>query len=182
MSIVNIPGHLQTRRQYTWLFPVSLPRQGVTAKSTRAGQHSPALFVIHMLIAAVVLFLTAGIGIAIADDGAILHARELAVQALTDRLSESDGELYIYKNFASSVNHYTQKAKIFGSLGDNVHDLDENWVQDSVSGSAIRCEQDTVFGDWGGWMFLNGYLPEGETVPRLNDGGRTAAIRRGCPL
>ena len=26
MSIVNIPGHLQTRRQYSWFIPVSLPR------------------------------------------------------------------------------------------------------------------------------------------------------------
>ena len=24
--------------------------------------------------------------------------------------------------------------------------------------------------DWGGWLFLNGWLAEGESVPRLNDG------------
>lgn len=121
-----------------------------------------------LLIFAAIFILTAGA--VRAEDAAILQAKELAVQALTDRLSESDGELYIYKNFASSVNHYTQKAKIFGQFGDNVRDMDENWTEDAVSGSAIRCEQDTVLGDWGGWMFLNGYLPAGETVPLLNDG------------
>ena len=122
------------------------------------------------LIIPILLTLASGIMNAAANETAILYAKDLAVQALTDRLSESDGELYIYKNFASSVNHYTQKAKIFGQFGVNVHDLNENWTQDAVSGSAIRCEQDTVLGDWGGWMFLNGRLPEGETVPLLNDG------------
>ena len=122
------------------------------------------------LLLAVILLFTAGFGTVLADEAAILRAKELAVQALTDRLSESDGELYVYKNFASSVNHYTQKAKIFGQFGDNVRDMNENWTQDAVSGSSIRCEQDTVLSDWGGWMFLNGYLPAGETVPRLNDG------------
>ncbi len=119
---------------------------------------------------AVILLLSAGIRSVLADEAGILRAKELAVQALTDRLSESDGELYVYRNFASSVNHYTQKAKIFGLFGANVRDMDENWTQDAVSGSSIRCELDTVLGDWGGWMFLNGYLPAGETVPLLNDG------------
>ena len=125
---------------------------------------------VSVIIFTFIFMLTAGIGSVMADEAAILNAMELAVRALTDRLSESDGELYVYKNFASSVNHYTQKAKIFGQFGDNVRDMDENWTEDAVSGSSIRCEQDTVLSDWGGWMFLNGYLPAGETVPRLNDG------------
>ena len=125
---------------------------------------------VSVIIFTFIFMLTAGIGSVLADEAAILDAKDLAVRALTDRLSESDGELYIYKNFASSVNHYTQKAKIFGQFGDNVRDMDENWTEDAVSGSSIRCEQDTVLSDWGGWMFLNGYLPAGETVPRLNDG------------
>ena len=125
---------------------------------------------VSVIIFTFIFMLTAGIGSVMADEAAILNAKELAVRALTDRLSESDGELYVYKNFASSVNHYTQKAKIFGQFGGNVRDMDENWTEDAVSGSSIRCEQDTVLSDWGGWMFLNGYLPAGETVPRLNDG------------
>ena len=122
------------------------------------------------IVFALLCVLLAGICAVSADQAAVEQAGVLAVRALTDRMCESDGELYVYKNYASSVNHYTQKAKIFGLYADMVKDMDENWTEDAVSGTAIRCEQDTVPGDWGGWMFLNGYLAEGETVPRLNDG------------
>ena len=39
----------------------------------------------------------------------------------------------------------------------------------SAGRTCIRCSQTVRMHDWGGWMFLNGWLPEGETVPQLND-------------
>ena len=79
--------------------------------------------------------------------------------------------IYVYRDFSLSLNHFTQKAKMFGRIENAVHDMDENWQEDLRSGqSAIRCEIDVPSDDWGGWLFLNGYLPAGETEPHLSDG------------
>ena len=98
-------------------------------------------------------------------------AKNLAVGALLDRFDEGNGVVYVYRDFSNSLNHFTQKAKISGLFEDSVRDMEENWKKDVRSGStAIRCEMDVHPYDWGGWMFLNGYLPAGETQPHLSDG------------
>ena len=98
-------------------------------------------------------------------------AKDKAVAALIDRFDEGNGVLYVYRDFSLSLNHFTQKAKMFGRIENAVHDMDENWQEDLRSGqSAIRCEMDVPIDDWGGWLFLNGYLPAGETEPHLSDG------------
>ena len=98
-------------------------------------------------------------------------AKEDALTALKGALNESRSCLYVYRDFGVTENHFTQKAKMFGSNGELVKNMDENWKSDPYAGrSCIRCEIGTEGKDWGGWMFLNGYLPAGETVPRLNDG------------
>ena len=103
-------------------------------------------------------------------------AKETALAGLRERLESYGDCLYVYKDFALTENNFTQKAKIFGANADLVHDLDENWTQNAYSGgSCIRCQVDTQLGDWGGWLFLNGYLPDGETVARLNDGKQSDA-------
>lgn len=97
--------------------------------------------------------------------------KDAALLALEDRLERYHQCVYVYEDGAETVNNFTQKAKIFGSNGSLIHDMDESWAENPYAGtSCIRCEADTQSGDWGGWMFLNGYLPEGETVPLLNDG------------
>lgn len=97
--------------------------------------------------------------------------KEAAVKVLTKRMQESREKVYVYKDFGLTDNHFTQKAKMFGMDGSLVRDMDENWQTDPYEGtSCIRCEQITRTGDWGGWLFLNGYLPKGETTPKLNDG------------
>ena len=97
--------------------------------------------------------------------------KEAALSALSSRMSEARESVYVYKDFGLTENHFTQKAKMAGINYDLVMDMDENWQEDPYAGSScIRCEQLTREGDWGGWLFLNGYLPKGESVPHLNDG------------
>ncbi len=96
---------------------------------------------------------------------------EKALGALAEMLAEPENRVYVYRDFGDTLNHYTQKAKMAGKDGELVRNMDENWQENPCEGrSCIRCRQVTVRGDWGGWLFLNGWLPEGETVPRLNDG------------
>ena len=98
-------------------------------------------------------------------------AKDLAVEGLRDLFDEGNGVVYVYRDFSSSLNHFTQKAKMFGIVAASVKDMNENWKEDVKSGtSAIRCEMYVNEDDWGGWLFLNGYLPEGESVPHLSDG------------
>jgi hypothetical protein len=97
--------------------------------------------------------------------------KDAALIALLDRLYAPSTALYVYKDFGLTDNHFTQKAKMGGSDLSLVKDMNENWQEDPYAGdSCIRCEQTTREGDWGGWLFLNGYLPRGESIPRLNDG------------
>ncbi len=94
-----------------------------------------------------------------------------AVTVLADTLWAEQQQLFIYKDFADSENHYTQKSKIWWNDESLVFDMDENWRDDPYSGfSCIRCSQMIETDDWGGWMFLSGMLPEGSSVPVLNDG------------
>ena len=102
---------------------------------------------------------------------AYLPAEEKAVQVLKNVLEKEKQNLYVYRDFGDTENHYTQKALMAGTDVLLVHDMDENWSDAPYSGrNCIRCEQVTREGDWGGWLFLNGYLPEGSKVPELNDG------------
>ena len=103
-------------------------------------------------------------------------AKDLAVTGLEDRLNSFRGSVYVYKDFGLTENNFTQKALICGYSPEFVKDLDENWQTNPHSGSScIRCEITTKGTDWGGWMFLNGYLPKGETKPRLNTGDQPNA-------
>ena len=98
-------------------------------------------------------------------------AAEKAVQALKNTLEEERRNIYVYRDFGDTEYHYTQKALMAGMDASLVRDMNENWRENPYSGSScIRCEQITHEGDWGGWLFLNGYLPEGSNVPELNDG------------
>ena len=98
-------------------------------------------------------------------------AAEAALAALEGELRQMQRCVYVYRDFGDTENRFTQKAKMAGLDDRLVLDMDENWRDGPHSGrSCIRCQQVTFPGDWGGWLFLNGYLAEGENVPRLNDG------------
>ena len=94
-----------------------------------------------------------------------------ALTALVNALDEQRASVYVYRESGDSQNHYTQKAKMWGTDETLIEDMDENWQENPAAGrSCIRCVQTVRAGDWGGWLFLNGWLPEGETEPKLNDG------------
>ena len=98
-------------------------------------------------------------------------AADRALAALENALDEQRASVYVYREFGDSQNHFTQKAKMWGVDESLVEDMDENWQENPAAGrTCIRCSQRVRMRDWGGWMFLNGWLPEGETVPQLNDG------------
>ena len=105
------------------------------------------------------------------DSAAYTKEKAAAISALTNRQKSERDTVYVYKDFSMTANHFTQKAKMAGKDDSLVKDMDENWQENPYSGtSCIRCEVSTRIEDWGGWLFLNGYLPKGETVPLLNDG------------
>ena len=98
-------------------------------------------------------------------------AADLARGAMEQLFSDESHYVYVYKDFGDTENHFTQKAKMFGRDDFLVKDMNENWTDNPWRGSScIRCEQTTLLGDWGGWLFLNGFLPEGSSEPQLNDG------------
>lgn len=108
-----------------------------------------------------------------ADEGSagFNDAEDAALAALSDRMAEERSQVWVYRDFGMTENNFTQKAKMWGTDESLVKDMDENCTDDPYEGrSCIKCSQLTLEGDWGGWLFLNGYLPKGETVPKLNDG------------
>lgn len=107
------------------------------------------------------------------DNGysAYSDSKDAAVAYLRSRLDDSAYSVYVYQDFSDSANRFTQRAKIDDGNSDYVFDMNENWQEGPYSGdSAIECRVKTEGNSWGGWLFVNGYLPEGETVPQLSFG------------
>jgi hypothetical protein len=105
------------------------------------------------------------------DYSTYVESKDAAVAYLKDRLQDGADKLYVYRDFSESINHFTQKAKIDDGNSDYVFNMNENWQETPYSGdSAIECRVKTRGNSWGGWLFLNGYLPEGETTPLLSFG------------
>ena len=120
-----------------------------------------------------ILVMLCAVGSACADDvyDGFADSADKALDALAAELDEESSYVWVYREFGDTENHFTQKAMMWGSDKSLIRDMDENWQDDPHSGtSCIRCEQKTASGDWGGWMFLNGYLEDGSSVAQLNDG------------
>lgn len=97
--------------------------------------------------------------------------KDRTIQFLRESLVDLKSALYVYRDFSDVQNHFTQKSKIYGGRGNCVRNMDENWKQNPYKGeSCIRCQLPLRSGSWGGWLFLNGYIPEGQKVPRPNQG------------
>ena len=100
-------------------------------------------------------------------------AKDTALAALVKRLKDEQAVVYVYHDFGVTENHFTQRAKMFGHDASLVKEMNENWTKNPYSGtSCIRCEQLIKIGDWGGWMFMQGYIPEGSSTPALNTGNQ----------
>ena len=98
-------------------------------------------------------------------------AAQKALSAIENALREESENVWVYRDFGDTENHFTQKALMAGTDVLLVHNMDENWSDNPCEGgSCIRCEQILREGDWGGWLFLNGWLPDGSNTPQLNDG------------
>ena len=96
-------------------------------------------------------------------------AANMAEAALQNQLMEYYESVYVYKDFADSENHFSQRALMFGKDASNVRAMNDDWREAPHSGdSCIRCEIVTAEDDWGGWLFVNGYIPEGSSEPQLN--------------
>lgn len=97
-------------------------------------------------------------------------AKAAAVHALESRLEDMRECVYVYRDYGNSENHFTQRALISGGVHVDLEELQENWTDNPHSGdTCIRCSQNVSGRGWAGWMFLNGYVPEGQTDPVLND-------------
>ncbi len=98
-------------------------------------------------------------------------SKDAALAYLSARQSDAAEALYVYSDFSSALNYFTQKAKIDDGNSDYIYDMNENWQEDPFMGdSAIEVRAKTVGTSWGGWLFLNGYLPEGSTEAQLDFG------------
>ena len=97
-----------------------------------------------------------------------------AAAHLVSRLREADAALYVYKEFADGANHFTQK----DWAGNNYEDIPE--MKEDVAGyeslTGIRAKIDFQRHDWGGYMFVNGYLAPGETEPAADFGEHDAGL------
>ena len=127
------------------------------------------------ILAALIAICAAALPVCAAGEGngfdPFKTSADVALGALSGALDAMQRSVYVYKDFGDTENHFTQKAKMAGVDERLVTDMDENWRDDPHGGeSCIRCMQVVSPTDWGGWLFLNGWLADGETAPRLNDG------------
>ncbi len=108
------------------------------------------------------------------------QAKDAAVTALSNRLESMRERLYVYRDFSDSENHFSQRIKMWGLDERAAHDLEEDCADSPHSGATcIRCENDTSAQSWSGWVFVNGYVPEGQAEPVIND---ESAASRGVDL
>lgn len=97
-----------------------------------------------------------------------------AVDFLESQLQEMDTVLYVYKDYADGLNHFTQKMW----TGDNDLNVPEmNEAGEACSGtSGIEITLDISRNPWGGYMFTNGVLEAGTTVPLASTGSIDAGL------
>jgi hypothetical protein len=93
------------------------------------------------------------------------------VQFIASQLLQSETRLYVYNDFGDGRNYYTQKA----FMGDNYNAANIPAMNEAADGaySGLTCIEATLNvkkEPWGGYMFLNGVLKAGSTVPELDFG------------
>jgi hypothetical protein len=93
---------------------------------------------------------------------------------IESRLAEFDSSLYVYRDFADGANYYIQKAWI----GDNYSSVPA--MREGAEGingtTGVAAEINLADHEWGGYMFINGVLRPGATVPELDFGASDAGL------
>jgi hypothetical protein len=94
-----------------------------------------------------------------------------AVGFIASQLENSKTRLYVYNDFADGRNYYTQKA----FMGDNYRQENIPAMNEASDGAfsgktCISASIDLNKEPWGGYMFINGVLKAGETVPEPDFG------------
>lgn len=98
-------------------------------------------------------------------------SKDRSVEYLLNRLYDGIDSVYVYRDYAAADNRFTMRAKIDDGRPHYVYDMVENWSDNPYSGtSCIRCCVNKVDTNWGGWTFLNGYIPQNATEPQPNYG------------
>lgn len=97
-----------------------------------------------------------------------------AARCLAARVAENDSLLYVYKDFADGLNHFTQKAWMGSDLSD-IPPMNEH-AEGTVGVSGIMAELDLGRHSWGGYMFLNGTLAAGGSEPACDFGDADAGL------
>jgi hypothetical protein len=97
-----------------------------------------------------------------------------AAEYIESCLAEFDRVLYVYKDFGDGANYYTQKAW----MGDSYSGVPE--MREDAEGrggtTGIAAGIDLTQHAWGGYMFINGILKSGATVPELDFGTTDAGL------
>lgn len=103
--------------------------------------------------------------------GGILAGRILGDRQQKPAAPAAEETLYVYRDHEDPDNHFPLKARMAGVDQALVHNMDENCRERPFSGtSCIRCSQDTRKEDWGGWLFLSGYISDDGDQLLFNDG------------
>ena len=104
----------------------------------------------------------------------VLAAAALFIGYSLQNRQSSSSRVYVYRDDNDPENHFLQKEKMWGVDETLVHNMEENCPDMPQSGkTCIRCSQNLAADDWGGWLFLSGYVPQGEKNPVL-----TTAVRK----
>ncbi|MDR2442197.1 MAG: hypothetical protein LBE31_01595 [Deltaproteobacteria bacterium] len=98
----------------------------------------------------------------------------LAVDYIENSLKEYDNVLYIYRDYVDGANNYTQKAW----MGNNYKNIPEmNEAAEGRDGTTgILAELDLTNHSWGGYLFINGLLQAGSTLPELDFGDNKTGL------
>jgi hypothetical protein len=133
--------------------------------------------ILTVLIAAVLLISATGCAKngaepeAAAQSAVPVDSNSKAIQFIASQLLTSETRLYVYNDFGDGRNYFTQKA----FMGDNYRSSNIPAMNEAADGaySGLTCIEATLNVDkepWGGYMFINGILKAGSTVPEADFG------------
>jgi hypothetical protein len=99
------------------------------------------------------------------------NSSDTAVGFIASQLEKNKTRLYVYNDFADGRNYYTQKA----FMGDNYRQENIPPMNEAAEGAysgktCISASIDLNKEPWGGYMFINGVLKAGETIPEADFG------------
>lgn len=92
-----------------------------------------------------------------------------SLEYLRDRMDRYHNRFPVYDDVGSPGNHFLVPAKI--PAGNSPVTINSSWTGNPHSGAtSIRCEFQDRGADFGGFIFMNGALPDNAAAPELNFG------------